>query len=340
MVSSVLDKNRIELQPMKILCLRTFSFPLVLPVLAGGVEVQVRPEMHPVKTVTLTVQQTLLGGKGGRPALVAGQLHIPAGTHGRMPAVILLPGGNGLTKSDEHWADEINSIGVATFLLDSFSGRGVDPDSEQSEVNVLTMLVDAYRALGILAKNPRLDPNRIAVMGFSMGGGAAIYASNERFRRMYAPPGEQFAAHIGLYTPCYWNYRDDDHLTGKPVRLFHGIADDWVPIGPCREYVQRAQRTGADITITEYEDAYHGYANLDTSTPAHPVWLPEADALRNCKLVEGEGGIVFNTETGKPFHLQHDPCFVKGAHAGRNPAAALATVRAVKEFLGATFQLK
>jgi len=63
---------------------------------------------------------------------------------------------------------------------------------------------------------------------------------------MYAPADIQFAAHIGVYTPCNTTFRDDDKTTGKPVRLFHGIADDYVAIGPCRDYVARLKQAGAD----------------------------------------------------------------------------------------------
>src|SRR6202022_4793685 len=86
---------------------------------------------------------------------------------------------------------------------------------------------------------PRIDAGRIAVMGFSKGAVAAVYSSNERFRKMYGAQNVEFAAHIGLYTPCNVTYRDDGKVTGKPIRLFHGIADDYVSIGRCAEYVQR-----------------------------------------------------------------------------------------------------
>jgi predicted esterase len=92
--------------------------------------------------------------------------------------------------------------------------------------------VDAYRALDQLAQHPRIDPNRIAAMGFSIGAFAAVYSSNERFLKMYGSPNVKFATHIGLHTPCPVTYRDDTKVTGKPIRLFHGIADDWTPIEP------------------------------------------------------------------------------------------------------------
>ena len=36
---------------------------------------------------------------------------------------------------------------------------------------------------------------------------------------MYGPPNVQFAAHIGLYTPCDVTYNDDDKVTGKALHL-------------------------------------------------------------------------------------------------------------------------
>ena len=62
----------------------------------------------------------------------------------------------------------LSSAGIATFLVDSFSGRGiVNTITDQSQLDTLSMMVDAYRALALLARHPRIDAGRIAVMGFS-----------------------------------------------------------------------------------------------------------------------------------------------------------------------------
>jgi hypothetical protein len=54
-----------------------------------------------------------------------------------------------------------------------------------------------------------------------------------RFQSAYAPEGASFAAYIGFYTPCDTTMIGDEKVSEKPIRLYHGIADDWVPIGPC-----------------------------------------------------------------------------------------------------------
>ena len=306
--------------------------------ISGAVQAQARTEVHPVETVTLSNQQFLLGEKGSQPVILAGELRIPAGRTGRIPAVILVHGSAGITAGHQQWAQELNRIGVAAFLLDSFSGRGVtDTIANQAQVGNLNMMVDAYRALGTLARHPGIDASRIAVMGFSKGSIAAVYSSNIRFQNMYGPPGIQFAAHIGLYTVCNSTYRGDDQVSGKPIRLFHGTADDYVPVAPCRAYVERLKKKNADVSITEYPNAYHLYDDIGASD--FGSFLPQAVTTRNCSIAEADGGILLNRATGKEFG-QADQCVERGAHLGYDETAAKATIKAVMEFLVATFHLK
>src|SRR2546425_1173920 len=295
-----------------------------------------RMEVRSIDSVTLTGEQFLTGDTKGKPVMLAGELRIPRRRSGRLPAVILVHGSGGVNASPDRWAQELNSIGVAVFILETFSGRGiVSTVNDQSQLHSLAMMVDAYRALGALAGHARIDPDRIAVMGFSKGAVAAIYSSNERFRKLHAPGNLQFAAHIGLYTPCNIRFKGDDRTTGKPIRLYHGITDDWVAIEPCRAYVARLQSAGAPATLTEYPGAYHAY---DAFMLKQPVKFPQAQTTRRCFLEEGQNGAILNSKTGKPYDLG-DACVEKGTQVAYNAAAHEATVKAVKEFLVATFRI-
>jgi dienelactone hydrolase len=225
---------------------------------------------------------------------------------------------------------------MAVFVLDSFAGRNiVNTVTDQSQLDHLAMMVDAYKALEVLSAHPRIDPGRVAVMGFSKGAVAAVYSANLRFRKQFGGANE-FAAHIGLYTPCNVAYRDDNKLTGKPIRLHHGIPDDWVAIAPCRAYAARLKQAGADVTLSEYPDSFHAYDNTAITAP---VKFPQAQTSRNCTVQEGDGGQLLNAKTKQAYSLE-DACIERGAQVAYNEAAHKATVAAVKEFLATTFKLK
>jgi dienelactone hydrolase len=289
-----------------------------------------RVEAIPLHTWSPTTKQFLTGDRTAKAAVIAGELRIPKRGPEKLPVVLLVHGSGGIGGRQERWVQELSSVGLATFTLDSFAGRGIiDTVRDQSQLTTLAMMVDAFQALAALAKHPRLDSNRIAIMGFSKGAVAAVYSAMDRFRKMYGPPDASFAAHIGLYTPCNVAYVGDDQVSKTPIRLFHGIADDWVAIGPCRAYVERLRKAGADATLTEFPNAVHAY---DSFTILKPVQYPMAQTTRNCTLREGEGGEIVDVKTGKPFDY-NSPCVERGTHIVYDADATAATVRAVKELL-------
>ena len=88
-----------------------------------------------------------------------------------MPAVILQHGSGGPNGGHELWAKTFNEMGIASFLVDSFSGRGLTSTSLTNlALHPVNMILDGYRAFDVLANHPRIDPARIALMGFSLGG--------------------------------------------------------------------------------------------------------------------------------------------------------------------------
>ena len=292
-----------------------------------------RIEIHSLKTMTLTDEQFLTGVKDGKPDVIAGELRIPRFGKDRLPAIILVHGSGGIMDNVDGWKQELNKIGVATFILDGFAGRGiVDTVTDQRQLGMLTMINDAYRVLELLAKHPRIDPSRIGIMGFSRGGLVALYARLKRFKRMHAPSDIEFAAYLGFYTPCYITFIDDGEVSDQPIRLFHGLADDYVPIGPCQEYVKRLQKTGKDVQLIEYPDAYH---NFDLTVIKAPIRMPEAQTARNCRMEESPVGRIINSQT-----KQTDPCVERGATIAYNAQAHSESLKAVKEFLTMTFKLK
>jgi dienelactone hydrolase len=245
--------------------------------------------------------------------------------------VVLIHGSGGISPREDRWAEELRQAGAATFVLDSFTGRGIAMTAEdQSQLSSLAMIGDAYRALELLATHPRIDPARIAVMGFSKGGAVALYAALKRFQRLYGPPGARFAHHVVFYAPCYYTFVGDLAVTDRPIRLFHGTADDLAPLERCRAYVERLQRAGADAQITEYAGAHHAFDRPDGG-PARRS--PREQNASRCFWEERPEGHLVSRDSGQPFSLS-DPCVVRGGTFGPDPAAYRAALQAVKALVG------
>jgi len=219
---------------------------------------------------------------------------------------------------------------LATFVVDSFTGRGITQTvTDQSQLSSYAMMNDAFAALAALARHPRIDPGKIAVMGFSKGAVPSIYASMNRFQSAYAPDGAGFAAYIGFYTPCNVALIDDEKVGTRPIRLYHGLADDWVPVGPCRDYVARLKKAGADISLVEYPGAYHAF---DNQMIPGTMQLPQALTGRKCRFEEKQPGVIINNDTGQPA-TANDSCIERGATIAYNAEATAAARKDVVEFL-------
>ena len=297
-----------------------------------------RIEVHPLASVTLTDHEFLSGKGSGEPVTLAGELRLPPGAGtGRFPAVVLLHGSSGASAREDAWARTLNDMSVATFLVDSFSGRGiVNTVDDQGRLGRLAMIIDAYRALELLARHPRIDPARIAVMGFSRGGQAALYSSLRRFERMHmTTPGLEFAAHVVFYSPCNTRYIADDDVVDRPIRIFQGDADDFVAVAPCQAYIERLRRARADVELTVYPGAHHIFDSAALKTPRR---LPNAQLVRRCELEESADGGITNRATGQPFSYA-DACVDTGATIAYDTSAHTKAQAAAQAFLRRVLKL-
>ncbi len=315
--------------PSLLMFIALFSAPLAAQTVG-------RIEVHPIPSVTLSTAQFLTVQREGKPVTLAGELRLPPGAPGtRFPAFVVIHGSSGIGGNINRWMSELNAIGVAVFVVDSFSARGIENTvADQSQLDHLSMLHDAYRALDLLAQHRRIDPNRIGILGFSKGGVAALYAAMDRFNATWGSNKARFAAYLAFYPPCY-RYRDDEKVDAKPIRILHGEADDYVPIAPCRDYVARLAARGTDAKLFGYENAYHGF---DAEVLPERFSLPMAQQVAKCRLGEGEAGTLLNLETGKPL-ARTDACIGIGATVGYHKAAHQKALEDVRQIVKAAFKL-
>jgi dienelactone hydrolase len=296
-----------------------------------------RVEIYAIPSLTISDQQFLTGDANGKAVTVAGEFRIAQGS-GRLPVVVLMHGSSGVGSTTEAWVHQFNRSGISTFVIDGFTGRGLTAvGPNQALLGRLNLIIDIYRSLEILAKHPRVDPERIVLMGFSRGGQAALYASLDRFNKLWNKSGVEFAGYVPFYPDCSTRYATDTEVAARPIRIFHGTPDDYNPVASCKAYVGRLLDLRRDVVLAEYPDSQHGFdaGLLGVSTITVSA---NAQTARNCHIREGEGGVLMNADTNAPFGYS-DACIELNPHVGGNPATAEAARKAVSEFLQALFRL-
>ena len=276
-----------------------------------------RQEVHSFQSAD-TPAADFLAGKRGAPVTLAGYLRLPKAS-GNQPTVALLHGAGGVGASNGpvgEWSRVLNEAGYAVFIIDSWSGRGLQNiATDTTRVSTMSRIYDLVGALDVLVKNPLVDSSKIAVMGFSHGGQPALFSSLERFGKLFSSD-TRFAAHISVYGACNTTFRGDEAVT-KPVLMLHGAADDWSLAAPCREYASRLTKAGKNVRYIEYPEAHHVF---DGPSVAQVMKVAQGLSSRGCRLAESDGGVIVHVETKQPFGPS-DPCLERGTTIHYNEAA-------------------
>jgi len=223
----------------------------------------------------LTIKDFLNGVVPEKRNTIWGTLNFPANAPDKnVPVVVLLHGMGGIHESAEFWLSAFNSIGLATFMVDSNWGRRNCNKIFKKTVKGLwcadvnqgmNRIIDGYRALELLSKHPRIDPARIGCLGISLGAKGCLYLNVKRFQKMWGTPGIEFAASVPLYPPCDVRFKEDDVISDTPIRIHVGELDTYFPVDSCVNYVELLRSKGKDVEVKVYPGAHHGFDADPTS---------------------------------------------------------------------------
>jgi dienelactone hydrolase len=208
----------------------------------------------------------LMRGQGSAETQnVTGHLFLPPGD-AKVPAVLLVHGSGGIYSAMlEFWPKALNAAGIAVFSMDSFNPRGVKSTADdQSQVPFAADTADAFAALKLLATHPRIDTQRIAIMGFSRGGITVQRSAVERIiATQKLPDGLRFAAHIPVYSGgCVGVFRlrvKPGVFSKAPQLWIHGNADDYTGLAPCESYAKQIGEAGTPVEFLVLEGAGHKF---------------------------------------------------------------------------------
>ncbi len=288
----------------------------------------------------------LVSGRANQKSTIAGVLTLPetAGApdapKASFPAMVVVHGSSGVLQNDWTWAKRLNEMGVATFVIDNFTGRGVrETATDQSRLSPAADAAGALAALRLLSTHPAINSKRIGVMGFSRGGSAAINSALEPVRRAVIDDDLRFAAHVALYPGCGVPFVSA-HLDGSPILMLLGGRDDYTPASNCLAYADELRARGASIQIVVYPNANHGF---DSDAPPHFRPLPttlhgchgEIDLDAGSLRVESDGQTLKGADAAAALKR----CTERGVTVGGDPEAREKAPGDVADFLKPIFTL-
>ena len=287
-----------------------------------------------------------------RPAVtVQGNLILPSklATTAKMPAVVLVHGSGGVyAELVSYWAKLLNEQGIAAFVIDVFGPRGIKSTADdQNRLEFSADTADAFAALGMLASHPRIDPKRIAVMGFSRGGVAAVYSDVVRIINGAAPAGLRFAAHIAVYSASCASRRTVTPKPGvfstEPMLFLHGDADDFAYLSPCRSYAQRISAAGTPTEFVVLPGARHKF-DLDNQKRVYLRFVTKGKEecplefdIDDLTVHDRRGGGALSQDQVQA--ITRDLCFDKGATVEGDDTARETAGKAVIVFLKKVFKI-
>jgi dienelactone hydrolase len=111
---------------------------------------------------------------------------------------------------------------------------------------------------------PTLDPARIGIMGFSLGGGVTLRTALDANRQLWMPSQKGFAAHAAFYPVCKPFITKVEHsgarMTGAPMIIFYGTDDSYGEGKAVPELKRLLQKKlNFDVITVEYAGATHGF---------------------------------------------------------------------------------
>jgi dienelactone hydrolase len=234
-------------------------FAAMLTLLSLTVAARAETVQFPSATIGPSeLQQRLAATRGEPPPKIegdrlVGELYRPAG-NGPFPAIVSLHGCNGRSSkaSEDATAARFIELGYVLLIVDSFTTRGIDTMCTASSRSI-DRVMDAYGGLAYLASLSFVDPERIAVVGYSQGAMTALSAvALEGVRTLFV---RQFKAAVAYYPMCAGR----DGTFAVPTVILIGEKDDWTPAVDCSKMMAQRKAEGAEVKLFVYPDAYHGF---------------------------------------------------------------------------------
>jgi dienelactone hydrolase len=197
---------------------------------------------------------------------------------GTRPAVLLCHEAPGIDDNVKSRAERLAALGYVAFGLDCHGGgRVLALDEVMQRLGALVGDVERFRSLGfagldVLLAQPQTDRNRVAAIGFCMGGALALEL---------ARAGADLKAVVGFHPSLETSRPEDAKNIRASVLVCCGTADPIIPPEHRRAFEQEMTAGGvADWRMDLYGDVGHSFTNKAADDVGIPGIAYHEDADR------------------------------------------------------------
>lgn len=185
---------------------------------------------------------------------------------GPFPAIVIMHQCSGPKEAVVSWAHRAVARHYAVLLVDSLGPRGVLSVcyGPEAGVNLFRGARDALQAAEHLRRQPFVDADRVALVGFSWGAMVGLLADSPHYvKALRAGPG--FTAVASFYPGCFRIFPPNgrpplDTVNGdieNPLLVLMGEADSETPPSECLEKLEPLRKAGAPVEWHLYPQTTH-----------------------------------------------------------------------------------
>lgn len=190
-------------------------------------------------------------------AVLEGYLAYDDAATGQRPGVLVVHEWKGLGDYARHRAQQLAQLGYVAFAADMY-GKGIYAKDHEEAAKLSgvyrsdrqLMRHRAAAALDVLKRQPQVDPQEIAAIGYCFGGMSVL-----ELARSGADLRGVVTFHGGLDTP---HPEDAKNIKGR-LLILHGAADTFVTQDQVKAFEQEMKTTGVDYRLIQYPKAVHSF---------------------------------------------------------------------------------
>ncbi len=177
---------------------------------------------------------------------------------GKRPGVLIVHEWWGLNDYTRSRAKQLAELGYTSLAVDMYGdGKAADHPKDAGAFAASVMkdpqvaLARLQAAMDVLKSQPTVDPERIAAIGYCMGGAIVLNAARQGFD---LDAVASFHGSLGALLPIK-----------KPIKakvlVCHGEADSFIPPEKVASFKEEMKEAGADFKFVSYPGAKHGFSN-------------------------------------------------------------------------------